>query len=198
MERTKKSFSFMTITNKFFFTEVAYFWLFTVMKSSSYPYFLTFIGSQWSKILNAIFIDNAFVVKRSMVSLISNNKIFNAIVSFYAIDVMNNFTFFERSFNVIAHYKNMLTNIPLFRPIGMTWSEDMNITTSNFFPAFPIKIVFSPKLMSIGKRRKSLNTVFVSINYFAASAIARIWRLFKTGPFSIHSISIEQYIPIWQ
>lgn len=92
-------------------------------------------------------INFSFRMERHMSMLTFNQfKIFHSIIRRIAVNVMNQFVWFENSANIFFHYQYMLKNITIFSCSMMFWVEDHPISLLRF----NIRSSF-PTYMSRGK-----------------------------------------------
>ena len=78
-----------------------------------------------------------------MVSPISNDKIFDSVISFNSINMVNNFRRFQKSTQMLFHYKTMLTKIFVILR-SMIGIKDHSVTAViNSFATFPAATIFS-------------------------------------------------------
>lgn len=126
------------------------------------------------------------MVMRGMFLSFHQNEVLWAVVVSFAIDMMDNFVWLYRSVNYIRHYKNMLSNIAIFTGVRVEGREPKDIPRGMPKSATPIRIAFSPELVSRYKATwESFKGVFVPINKTPASA--KTWNLngFKTRIFGV-------------
>jgi hypothetical protein len=73
-------------------------------------------------------------------------KIFNSIIGFNAVNMMDYFTFFKVSSKMFFHYKSMFSNIVVsFRCIGMVMAQYINISFANIFATVPSRVIMCLK-----------------------------------------------------
>jgi hypothetical protein len=80
----------------------------------------------------------------NMISPSNNNKVFNPIIIFNAVDVVNNFVRKQRSFKVFTHYFAMFRYVySFFSCPFFFWDKKKNISTSiSYNTTFPVNIFF--------------------------------------------------------
>jgi hypothetical protein len=175
-----------------------YDWLLPMVFSRRSPDFFHFFRSMTSNIFKTIWLQDSFMMMRRMFSAIGNHKIFYAIVGFDTIDVMHNFSFIKRTFEIGAHHKAMLPNISRLVCIGMSRRKNESISLTYTNASIPVKIKFSSELVPSNKYRETLNFVFISLSKSTATASAWVRHFLEARPFSNHGYIMAQHTPIWQ
>ena len=79
-----------------------------------------------------------FMELMTMFSIFSKNKVFNSIILFISVNMVNLFSFFKISPNMLFHYKTMLKNISIAFTKWMVCLSNKNITIMNSFSTFPV------------------------------------------------------------
>lgn len=91
------------------------------------------------------------VVDSTMLSLSKDNKIFNSVIIFDSIDVVDKLSRFQRPSKFLAHNQTVLWNIPLGVGIRMVRGEDEDVVSLPNSATFPFVAFFSEFLFGMAR-----------------------------------------------
>lgn len=158
--------------------------------------FKTFVGSCCSpylpchfwrhtlKIFETVWLNNPFMVYRTMSGLAQHLQVLWSVVTLYAIQMMNHLIRFKVSPKCSLNHKAVFLNITTAGRVGVVGPLEKNITVGNAAPTFPHWAKFlSP--VPYDERSEGLKLVLVSFNNSSATTGAIylyfLQRLFSHG-----------------
>lgn len=84
------------------------------------------------------------IIPMCMFKIISKNKIFNTIIKFIAVDMVNYFFGFKVSTNILLHHKSMLKNITISFLKRVFSVSNYSIPAISYIPpTLPVRMLFS-------------------------------------------------------
>ena len=126
-----------------------------------------------------------------MIRLIrKQKKIFQSIIRFIMINMMNYFLRFKKSLQLLFNNKPMFLNIPLITSIGMVWTPNIFISmTIISYTSFPLRVKLSHSLRTAVSRTIYSTPTFwtreLSITH--STNYDSIFRFISTFPRTISS-----------